>query len=83
VDQEKLKSFTEAYQRCVAFANVCQERVSLLEAYKADADAALVTANQDATMAKQDLASEKQKAHFIYPIVALVLGLALGHFIIK
>lgn len=83
VDQEKLNSFIEKFKNCVQFANTCQERVSLLEEYKTDADAALVLANQDATMARQDLATEKTKAHFIYPIVALVLGVALGHFIVK
>jgi hypothetical protein len=83
VDQEKLKQFTEQYQRCVSFANVCQERVSLLEAYKADADAALEAANKDAGMARQDLDSEKTKNKFIYPGIALLLGLIAGHFLVK
>ncbi len=83
MDQEKVQKLVESYQKCVAFANMCQERVMLLEAYKSDADAAITLANEQVVVAGQELDSERRKSKFLYPTVALVLGFVVGFFVVK
>lgn len=83
VPREKLRLLIEHDQKCTAFANLCIERVQLLEAYKADADASIKVANEQVYICHENLQAEKSKKAIIIPAVALVLGFVVGFFVVK
>lgn len=82
VPEEKLRQLIDGYQRCVAFANLCQERVMLFEAYKADADATIKAQEEQILIGKEQIESEKRKSWLI-PVALFLLGGAAGFFIAK
>jgi hypothetical protein len=82
VDQEKLRALMVHDQKCVAFAGLCQERVMLLEAAEEDAKNVIKSQEQKVYVCNEDLASEKQKKTIIIPIVAALLGIVVGGFVL-
>lgn len=70
-------------QKCIAFANLCQERVMLLTAAEEDAKNVIKKQEEQNVMLTNDLASEKSKNHVIIPVVSVLLGLVAGFLITR
>ena len=78
VPRSDLKELVQSNEMCRDFSLVCQKRVGLLEAYKSEADKLIDEQSRRNVKDKEELDRVNRRNNFLYPGLALLLGIVGG-----
>lgn len=83
VPRGDLQDLVQNNKMCRDFSKVCQGRVGLLEAYKAEADKLIDEQSMRNVKDKDELDRVNRRNNYLYPGLALLLGIVGGSLINK